>query len=82
MSSQWLDLLARGGAALFVSADPKALTPESQSAIRRAFAAAAPHPVIEPLDWMETTTPARWLIDGKPTVYDWYGAEGGTPFPK
>ena len=83
LSSRWLDLLARSGTALFVSADPKALNAESKQAIRRAFASAAmPHKVAEPLDWMDTTTPGRWRIQGQTVEYDWYGPDGGTPFPQ
>jgi len=83
LTSRWLDVLARSGTALFVSPDPKALTKESKQAIQRAFAAAIlPHEVAEPLDWMETTTPSRWRVQGHTTEYQWYGPEGGTPFPK
>ena len=83
LASRWLDLVARSGTALFVSPDPKSLTPEIKEAIRRAFRAAAkPQPIAEPLDWMDTTTPGRWRIQGKVTEYDWYGPEGGTPFPR
>jgi alpha-galactosidase len=83
MAAQWLDLVARSGTALFVSADPKALNAESKAAMRRAFAAAAvARPVAEPLDWMDTTTPERWRIGNRPATYDWYGDEGGTPFPR
>jgi alpha-galactosidase len=83
LAAQWLDLLARGGTALFVSPDPRALTAEARAAIRRAFTtAAAPHPAAEPLDWMDTTTPGRWRIEGRTREYDWYGPEGGTPFPR
>jgi alpha-galactosidase len=81
LASRWLDLVARSGAALFVSPDPKALNVETRAAIGRAFASAArQQPVAEPLDWMETTTPGRWRIQGKTVEYDWYGAEGATPF--
>lgn len=83
LASQWLDLVAGSGTALFVSADPRSLNAETTSAIRKAFSAAAqPRPVAEPLDWMETTTPSNWHIDGKDVHYDWYGPEGGTPFPR
>jgi alpha-galactosidase len=83
LSSRWLDLVARSGTALFVSADAKILNAESKQAIKRAFAAAATaRPIAEPLDWMDTTTPGRWRIDGKTVGYDWYGPEGGTPFPR
>jgi alpha-galactosidase len=83
LASRWLDLLARSGTALFVSPDPKAVNAESRAAIRRAFLAASkPQPVAEPIDWMETPTPSRWRIQGKIAEYDWYGPEGGTPFPR
>lgn len=83
LSSRWLDVVARSGTALFVSPDPRALNTESKQAIRRAFATAAtPHNIAEPLDWMETTTPGRWRIQGQTVAYDWYGPEGGTPFPR
>lgn len=83
LASQWLDLLARSGTALFVSADPAALTADSRLAIRRAFATASlPRPVAEPLDWLDTTTPARWNAGGQTVAYDWFGAEGGTPLPR
>ncbi len=83
LASRWLDLVARSGTALFVSPDPKALNAETRAAIKRAFAAAAqPQPLAEPLDWMETTTPGRWRIQGRTVDYDWYGAEGATPFPR
>jgi alpha-galactosidase len=83
LASRWLDLVAGSGTALFVSADPKALNAESSRAIKRAFAAASrPQNIAEPLDWMETTTPGRWRIQGRTAEYDWYGPEGGTPFPR
>jgi len=83
LTSRWLDLVARSGTALFVSPDPKALNPESKQAVRQAFAAAAaPRPIAQPLDWMETTTPGRWRIEGQTVAFDWYGPEGGTPFPR
>jgi len=83
LASRWLDLVSRSGTALFVSPDPKALTGDTKAAIRRAFLAASkPQPIAEPLDWMDTPTPSRWRIQGKIAEYDWYGPEGGSPFPK
>lgn len=82
-AERWLDLVARSGTALFVSPDPKAINAETRAAIRRAFAAAAQvQPLAEPLDWMETTTPGRWRMQGGTVDYDWYGSGGATPFPR
>jgi alpha-galactosidase len=83
LSARWLDLVARSGTPLFVSADPRSLNAEVKEAVKKAFAAAArPQPIAEPLDWMDTTTPGRWRIHGATVEYDWYGPEGGTPFPR
>jgi len=82
LASRWLDLVAHSGTALFVSPDPRAVNAETKQAMRRAFLAASkPQEIAEPLDWMDTTTPARWRMQGKTVKYDWYGPEGGTPFP-
>ena len=83
LAFKWLDLVARSGTALFVSPDPKALNAQTRAAIKRAFSVAAnPQNLAEPLDWMDTTTPGRWRIQGQTVSYDWYGPEGGTPFPR
>ncbi|MBC8104411.1 MAG: hypothetical protein H7Z41_17685 [Cytophagales bacterium] len=70
---QWLDLLARSGTPLFVSADPAALGPEPRAALTEAFArAAVPTKPAEPLDWLETTCPRLWrFADGETIRYDW-----------
>lgn len=77
LNKQWLDLLARSGTPLFVSAAPDALGPQQVAALRAAFARAAQaQPVGEPLDWLETTCPAAWNLGGERVTYDWFGAEG------
>jgi alpha-galactosidase len=78
---QWLDLLARSGTALFVSAAPDAVGPEQQDALRQAFrTAASPQAVAEPMDWLENNEPRRWDLSGLKTSYDWFGKEGVSPF--
>jgi alpha-galactosidase len=72
LNRQWLDLLSRSGMPLFVSASPDALGPEPRAALRAAYARAArPAPTAEPLDWLETTTPARWNFGGEVVEYSW-----------
>lgn len=78
---QWLDLLARSGTPLFVSASPDAVGPEQRRALQAAFwVAATPQPIAEPLDWLETTCPRRWRMGDQETHYDWSGSEGASPF--
>jgi alpha-galactosidase len=73
LTREWLDLVARSGTALFISADPSAIQPEQKPELKAALAAAAraQEPGV-PLDWMDTTTPERWRLDGKELRYDWY----------
>lgn len=83
LGGRWLDLVARSGTPLFVSADPRATGAEQKQALKRAFAdAARQQPLCEPLDWLETIVPKRWRLQGKTVEYDWFGPEGATPFPR
>lgn len=79
LNRQWLDLLARSGTPLFVSADPQKQGDAQRAAIREAFAiAAVPHAAARPLDWEDTTCPARWRFDDGERRYhwaDWYDPE-------
>jgi alpha-galactosidase len=78
---QWLDLLARAGVPLFVSAAPNAVESEQRSAIRAAFETASiAQPLGEPLDWNNNTEPEHWRLQGKVVAYDWFGADGVSPF--
>ena len=73
LTRQWLDLVARSGTALFISADPAAIQPDQKPAIKKALAEASrTHLPGVPLDWMDTTTPERWKLDGKEVDYNWY----------
>jgi len=58
---QWLEVLARSGAATMVSAGPVARGPEQMAALRDAFAmVSAGGNAARPVDWMQTGTPERW----------------------
>jgi alpha-galactosidase len=77
---QWLDLLARSGTPLFVSADPKLTGPVQRQALQAAFARAAqPQPQAEPLNWLSNACPTRWQTAEGVVEYDWAN-ETGVPF--
>lgn len=80
---QFLDLVARSGTALFVSVDPAtrtaAVDADLAAALRLALDGGAPGGV-EPLDWLHTTTPARWRCGGETLRYDWWEDAGADPF--
>ena len=72
MNRQWLELLANSGTPLFVSADPRAMTPEIKEDIRRAFALASREmPLAEPLDWAYNDCPSRWRTGDTERVFKW-----------
>ena len=79
LNRQWLDLLARSGTPLFVSAAPDAMGAEQRRALRDAFtiAAASPvgtiigEPVGIPMDWLETTCPSQWRVHGETVACNW-----------
>lgn len=82
MTRQWLDLVARSGTVLFISADPAAVTAEEKTLLRDALTAAARvQPEAAPVGWMDTMFPEKWRLGGTLTSYDWYGKEGVDFFP-
>lgn len=73
LNSQFLDLVARSGAPLFISVAPDLVGPVQAQALRAALAAAAtPQPPGEPLDWLDTTCPQSWRLGQEVSHYDWY----------
>lgn len=73
LNAQWLDLLARSGTPLFVSADPGVLGSPQKAALMAAYACASrPQPAAEPLDWLETVCPGQWNLQGEMRSYSWY----------
>jgi alpha-galactosidase len=81
LNRQWLELLSKSGTPLFVSADPKSVNAKERVALKAAFnRASKPLPAAEPLDWMDTTCPAHWKLDGEKTTFEWFSerAIGGS----
>jgi alpha-galactosidase len=74
LNKQWLDLLAKSGTPLFVSADPGELNTEQVDALKAAFAiAAADRSAAEPLDWLYNQCPASWGTAEGSVAYEWTG---------
>jgi alpha-galactosidase len=86
LNRQWLDLLARSGAATIVSVSPSMRGKEQQAALREAFQIASTGGLsAKPIDWMETSTPEHWRAtkgtsSGQQLHYQWSGSEGASPF--
>ena len=73
LNRQWLDLLARSGTPLFVSWPQRLASPDQEAALRAALnSASAVQPTAEPIDWMTTRTPGKWLLNGKQADFDWF----------
>jgi alpha-galactosidase len=69
---QWMDLLARSATPLFISAQPAAVQSTQRLAIKEAFRVASEQrPLAEPVDWLTTSVPERWLLGEGAQHYDW-----------
>jgi len=84
LDRQFLDLVARSGTVLFVSADPDKIDAEHKQAFHRAMQTAlsggdAGH--CEPVDWLYCTAPERWRFGGQDVQYRWSEPMGANPFP-
>ncbi len=71
-NKQWMDLLAKSGTPLFISAQPEVVGKDQKEFIRKCFSIASRQQVLgEPLDWMENKTPTKWKFGEEIEIYDW-----------
>lgn len=78
---QWLKILSRSGSALFVSCKPSVPTEAEREELKEAFRfASEERDYLVPLDWMETVTPSRYLLNREEIAFDWYDEDGGDGF--
>lgn len=80
-NKKWLDLLSHSGSPLFVSINPDLVTEEIKADLMQAFAVASfQKDSCILIDWLHTTTPERWLINGMEMKYNWYDEKGVRDF--
>lgn len=83
LNREWLRALSSSGTPLFVSCKPGVLDEEGLNDLREAFRrASVQEDVLEPVDWMETTCPGLWRLNGELVRFNWIpetGAEGFRP---
>jgi alpha-galactosidase len=71
-TEKWLQLVAKSGTPLFISAQPEATKDAQLKSIKECFKLASQElPLGEPLDWMETAVPKKWKLNGKVETFDW-----------
>ncbi|MEP6750509.1 MAG: hypothetical protein ABJB86_22420 [Bacteroidota bacterium] len=71
-NKQWMELVAKSGTPLFISAQPEATGTTQKQFIKECFATASKKMAVgEPLDWMETAFPEKWKLNGKTIDFNW-----------
>ena len=71
-NKQWMELLAKSGMPLFISAQPDATGIEQKAFIKKCFEIASKEiPVVEPLDWMTNPFPTKWKAGNEILNFDW-----------
>lgn len=71
-NKQWMELIAKSGMPLFISAQKEATGTDQQKTIQDCFKLASkPLPVGEPLDWMENAFPKKWKLNSKTEIFNW-----------
>lgn len=74
-NSDWLELISRAKAPLFISWKRSLATDVVRAAFRRAFErVTSPGAVGEPLDWQSEALPRRWKFADGEREFDWYPA--------
>ena len=81
MALKWLDILSKSGTTLFVSPEAAALDGDCRDMLKAALSRGSmQQDVLKPIDWMETTTPRIYDLNGKRITYDWYETQGADNF--
>jgi alpha-galactosidase len=81
MSKQWLQAVAYTGTVLLISPEPGSVGKDQREALRDAFTRCLHVEGSEPLDWMDSRTPAEWQYSKNEHSYQWILPEGEDPFP-
>lgn len=72
LNRQWMELLAESGTPFFISAQPEMMGEEQRAAIKKCFLLASQNAEVgEPIDWLETLTPSKWILRGKEVNFQW-----------
>ncbi|MBO5312497.1 MAG: alpha-galactosidase [Clostridia bacterium] len=81
LNREWLFALAQSGSPLFVSCKPGILSESEERELMKSFEIASyQSDEMIPLDWMETTTPSLYLINGKEEKFQWFPDTGCESF--
>ena len=71
LNRQWLDLLAKSGSPLFISAQPAAITPDIAEDLYKALKVnSLQEDTAEPIDWLYHMVPECWRINNRTKHYD------------
>ena len=81
LNRNWLFALSRSGSPLFVSCKPGILNESELAELKEAYRVAS-YQADEfiPVDWMETTTPDTYLLNGELITLNWYKKSGNESF--
>jgi len=71
-NKQWMQLVAKSGTPLFISAQPEAVGIEQKQMIKECLSLASSSlPVGQPVDWMQNPTPSIWKLNGTIEQFNW-----------
>lgn len=71
-NKQWMELLAKSGTPLFISAEPKATGTKQKEFIKESFKyASQKQPLAEPLDWLTNPLPSKWKLNDEIVKFNW-----------
>ncbi|MBR2024766.1 MAG: alpha-galactosidase [Clostridia bacterium] len=80
-NKEWLFALSRSGSPLFVSCKHGVLNESELDELRQAYEVASKQSdEFIPVDWMETTTPDTFLLNGEIIKFNWYTKRGNEIF--
>lgn len=81
LNKNWLFALSRSGSPLFVSCKPGILNESELAELKEAYRVASYQAdELIPIDWMETTTPESYFLNGEIITLNWHKKSGNEIF--
>lgn len=82
LDQQYLELVSKSGAVLFISADPRTIMADQKTIFQKAMQTAlssSSFSSCEPIDWLHSTSPKTWRFGEKEKQFRWETASGVNP---
>ena len=77
MNVRFFEACALSGESLFISVTPGLLSNEHKKRLQASFKIADAGCQCEPIDWLDTSCPRQYMVNGEIKTFNWYDITNG-----